>query len=61
MEERILSPIGLGARIVVAPAYGVIMQQVFGFEHQATEQSSFLNKFHWPIQIRPPPLFSERV
>lgn len=58
MEERILSPIGLGVRIVAAFTYGITVQQVFGFEHQATKQGSFLNRFHWPIQIRPPPLFS---
>ncbi len=58
MEERIVSPIGLGARIVAVLTYWVIVQQVFGFEYQVTKQGSFLNECHWPIQIRPPPSFS---
>jgi len=58
MEERILSPIGLGARIVAVLTYSVIVQHVFGFEQQVAKEGSSLGKCHWPIQIRPPPLFS---
>ena len=60
MEERTLCPIGLFLCIVASYIKLPMKPLVSGLEPAAggTNPESFVHKQYWPIQIRPPPLFS---
>ncbi len=61
MEERTLCPIGLFLYIVASYIQLPMKPLVLGLEPAkgGTNTESFFHKQYWPIQIRPPPLFSK--
>jgi hypothetical protein len=60
MEERILCPIGLLFLIFAVYIQFPAASQLIGSDSvkDGISADSFLHKQYWPIQVRPPPLFS---